>query len=85
MEGELLHHIASEGQIINGSVVPSRPKDFFAISTFNEERNQSLIGVYRKQKLQFNLGPYEDGFMVLDLKLSENKLFFPKGSHVIER
>ena len=63
----------------------SRPKEYFVVSTFNEERSSSQIGVYRKHNLQFTLGPYEDGAMILDLKAQGNKIYIPKGSSMIER
>ena len=77
----------SDGQIITGLVVPQplKAKDYFIVSTYNEEKQENLVGVYRKNKLQFSLGPFTENSMILDLKMIGKYLFIPKSSHMIER
>lgn len=65
-------------------------REYFLVSTINDETNHNSVSVYRKQKQMFRIGGnFED--MILDLKMavsSENKepvLFMPKGMCALER
>jgi hypothetical protein len=41
------------------------------------------VGIYRKQKLVLNLGPYKS--TVLDVKIVGNKMFYTSEEHGVER
>lgn len=45
--GELVYESAAQGQVITGVAVPYK-KEYFLISTFNEETQMSGVCVYRK-------------------------------------
>lgn len=54
-EGEPEGETFADGQIITAVSVPSK-KDYFVVSTFNEETNANSVCVYRKQKMLFRVG-----------------------------
>ena len=69
----------ADGQIINAVTVPQK-RDYFVVSTCNDETEMNSVCVYRKSKMLFRLGgPFEQ--TVLDLKIAgNNTLFMPHGS-----
>ncbi len=77
-EGESEGETFADGQIITAVTVPGK-KDYFVVSTFNEETNINSVCVYRKHKLLFRVGNQLDS-TVLDLKLVGNVLYMPKGA-----
>jgi hypothetical protein len=63
--------------------VPNK-KDYFVISTFNEETENNTVCVHRKQKLLFRIGAsFTES--ILDLKIFGTYLFMPRGQMNIER
>ncbi|CDW78994.1 UNKNOWN [Stylonychia lemnae] len=85
-DGEQEYHFGANGQVINGIVIPSRQKDHFIVSAFNEEVEQNEISVYRKDKLQFQVNEkFDKGHFIFDFKLVGNKLFLPVQNKVIRR
>ena len=77
-EGELEGETLGDGQIITATTVPGK-RDYFLVSTYNEESQMNLVSVYRKQKMLFRLGSSFES-TVLDLKLAGNTLFMPHGT-----
>eukprot|EP00347_Sterkiella_histriomuscorum_P023890 403333030 len=83
--GEEEYQMIADGQVITGLVPPQKSKDYFIVSSYNEELQQNFIEIYRKSKQILKLGPFAENNMILDLKLVGNTLFVPKSSHSIER
>ncbi len=53
----LQKEILTAGQIVFGTLIPKK-QDFYVVSTFNEETEESVISVYRKFNKKFDLGPF---------------------------
>lgn len=82
-DGEFEAQTPAEGQLLNGVTVPGR-RDYYLVSTFNEETQACGVAVYRKAKMLFRVGgPYTDP--KLDLKVVGNVLFMPKNGNYVER
>jgi len=47
-EGELEYECQAEGQLITGAVFPTKVKDYYVVSTQNEETEENMVGVYRR-------------------------------------
>jgi len=58
-EGIVENTILSMGMALNGSIMPNR-QDFYLVSIFNEETEESYVCVYRRQKMKRALGPFAD-------------------------
>lgn len=61
----LINEEISNGQIINATSIPGTT-GFYAVSTLNEETEDSYIQIWRRKNKRELYGPYEN--MVLDLK-----------------
>lgn len=82
-EGELEGETPCDGQAITGLSVPGK-RDYFLVSTVNEETAENRVALYRKAKLVTRLTtPFPEA--VLDLKVSSGHLFVPRGLNSIDR
>lgn len=46
-DGIVEYEVACDGQILTATVLPQK-KDYFLVSTFNEESNMNQVSVYKK-------------------------------------
>lgn len=76
-DGTLEYEAVCDGQILTAAILPQK-KDYFLISTFNEESNMNQVSVYKKQKLLFRVGGNFE-VCVLDMKIKGDVLYVPKG------
>ena len=71
----LINEDLSNGQIINATSMPGTT-GFYAVSTLNEETEDSYIQIWRRKNKRELLGPFEN--MVLDLKpCAKDTVCFP--------
>ena len=90
IDGQLEQESVADGQVITGVSVPGK-RDYYLVSTCNEETSQFAVGVYRKQKQLFKVKTpdgkdyFEDDILELKMCPGNNFLFIPRGLTVIDR
>lgn len=77
--------VQASGQLLNGSVVPSR-NDLYIVSIQNEETEENQVCIYRRLTLKRPL-QLDTSLQVLDLKVSNvgNVLYVPTAHNFLER